>query len=199
MHDEEEDKTPYKVVLNHEGQYSIWPADRENAPGWRDEGRSGARRECLDHIQTVWTDMRPLSLRMHMEQQAQAGEVRTAPVGVPRGSEQRTGEPAGDTLIGQLSNGRHAVATSRYKTASELGECIERGFVLVKFTGTRGGTELGFRLNADHTDTAGADFKDGVGAVRLVGDLTLNDVKVRCVAQIDLQSLAGEGYLEPRS
>src|SRR5437588_5320320 len=97
-----------------------------------------------------------------------------------------------DALIGQLSNGRHAVATSRYETASELGECIERGFVLVKFTGTRGGTELGFRLNSDQTDTTGADFKEGVGSVRLVGELTLNDVKIRCVAQIDLQQLAGK-------
>ena len=192
MHDEEEDKTTYKVVLNHEEQYSIWPADRENAPGWRDEGKTGSKRECLDHIQSVWTDMRPLSLRKQMAQQEQAGTV-------GRASDERFADSAADTLVGRLSNGRHAVATSRYKTASELGDCIERGFVLVKFTGTRGGTELGFRVNPDHTDTTGANFKDGVGTVRVGGDLTLDDVKVRCLAQIDLQSLAGEGYLEPLS
>jgi uncharacterized protein YbdZ (MbtH family) len=196
MHDEEEDNTTYKVVLNQEEQYSIWPADRENAPGWRDEGRTGSKRECLDHIQNVWTDMRPLSLRKHMQQQEKAGTAGTVPVGVGRGSDEHNGDSAIDTLVGRLSHGRHRVVTSRYRTASELGDCVERGFVLVKFTGTRGGTELGFRLNADHTDTTGANFKDGVGTVCLGGDLTLDDVKVRCRAQIDLQSLAGEGYLE---
>jgi MbtH protein len=68
--DENEDTTIYKVVLNHEEQYSIWPADRENALGWRDEGTSGTKQECLDHIDKVWTDMRPLSLRQQMERDA---------------------------------------------------------------------------------------------------------------------------------
>ncbi len=57
----------YKVVLNHEEQYSIWPAYRENAPGWRDAGKQGTKEECLAHIKDVWTDMRPLSLRRHMD------------------------------------------------------------------------------------------------------------------------------------
>ena len=66
--DEQEDKTTYKVVVNHEEQYSIWPAERENALGWRDEGKSGLKTECLEHIKVVWTDMRPLSLRKKMEE-----------------------------------------------------------------------------------------------------------------------------------
>jgi MbtH protein len=65
-HEETEDRTIYKVVLNHEEQYSIWPADRENPLGWRDEGKTGLKQECLDHIKEVWTDMRPLSLRRRM-------------------------------------------------------------------------------------------------------------------------------------
>lgn len=69
--DEEEDKTLYKVVVNHEEQYSIWPADRDNALGWRDGGKSGLKAECLAHIKEVWTDMRPLSLRKRMEELAQ--------------------------------------------------------------------------------------------------------------------------------
>jgi MbtH protein len=64
---DEEDKTLYKVVLNHEEQYSIWPKDRQNALGWFDEGKVGSKAECLEHIDKVWTDMRPLSLRKHME------------------------------------------------------------------------------------------------------------------------------------
>lgn len=70
--DEEEDNTIYKVVINHELQYSIWPAQRENAPGWNDEGTSGTKAECLAHIKEVWTDMRPLSLRKSMEERARS-------------------------------------------------------------------------------------------------------------------------------
>ena len=57
----------YKVVINHEEQYSIWPADRENPPGWKDGGKKGTKAECLAYIEEVWTDMRPLSLRKKME------------------------------------------------------------------------------------------------------------------------------------
>lgn len=59
--------TIYKVVTNHEEQYSIWPADRLNPPGWSDANKSGTEQECLAYIAEVWTDMRPLSLRKHME------------------------------------------------------------------------------------------------------------------------------------
>ena len=65
--DEKEDTTIYKVVVNDEEQYSIWPADRENALGWNDAGKSGTKAECLAYIEEVWTDMRPLSLRKKME------------------------------------------------------------------------------------------------------------------------------------
>jgi MbtH protein len=64
----EEDTTIYKVVVNHEEQYSIWPADRENALGWNDAGKQGTKAECLAYIKEVWTDMRPLSLRKKMQE-----------------------------------------------------------------------------------------------------------------------------------
>lgn len=64
--DSDEDRL-YKVVMNHEEQYSIWPADKANAPGWQDAGKSGTKQECLDYIREVWTDMRPLSLRQKMD------------------------------------------------------------------------------------------------------------------------------------
>lgn len=70
MSEEREDHTIYKVVFNDEDQYSIWPADRENARGWRDAGKSGPKAECLAYIKEVWTDMRPLSLRKKMEEAA---------------------------------------------------------------------------------------------------------------------------------
>lgn len=61
--------TLYKVVVNHEEQYSIWPAQRENALGWKDAGKAGSREQCLAYIEEVWKDMRPLSLRNGMRAQ----------------------------------------------------------------------------------------------------------------------------------
>jgi MbtH protein len=77
--EEQEDETIYKVVVNQEEQYSIWPADRDNPLGWRDVGKSGLKNECLAYIKEVWTDMRPLSLRKKMEEaerQRQAQEAK---------------------------------------------------------------------------------------------------------------------------
>ena len=71
--EDKEIPTMDKVVVNSEEQDSIWPADRENALGWRDAGKSGLKEECLAYIKEVWTDMRPLSLRRQME----ASERRT--------------------------------------------------------------------------------------------------------------------------
>lgn len=67
--DDSEHNTNYKVVVNHEGQYSIWPAERENPVGWKDGGKSGSKAECLAYVKEVWTDMRPLTLRKSMEKQ----------------------------------------------------------------------------------------------------------------------------------
>lgn len=66
MSDEEDDGRVWRVVVNHEEQYSIWPATRDLPLGWREEGKQGSREECLAHIETVWTDMRPLSVRKAM-------------------------------------------------------------------------------------------------------------------------------------
>ncbi|MEF7613135.1 MbtH family NRPS accessory protein [Aquincola sp. MAHUQ-54] len=57
----------WRVVLSDEGRYSIWPDYKEIPWGWRAEGFSGAKQACLDHIEQVWTDMRPLSLRQAMD------------------------------------------------------------------------------------------------------------------------------------
>ena len=70
--DENEDTTIYHVVVNHEEQYSIWPEYKKIPNGWRAVGGSGPKQQCLDYIKEVWTDMRPLSLRKHMEQAARA-------------------------------------------------------------------------------------------------------------------------------
>ena len=71
-HDEDEDTRTYRVVANHEEQYSIWLADKPNPPGWNDAGPTGTKDVCLAYIQEVWTDMRPLSLRKKMDAPAQS-------------------------------------------------------------------------------------------------------------------------------
>ncbi|WP_203786507.1 MbtH family protein [Paractinoplanes rishiriensis] len=66
MSDEDDSRT-YQVVINDEEQYSIWFADREPPAGWRADGVQGTKQDCLAHIEQVWTDMRPRSVRLAME------------------------------------------------------------------------------------------------------------------------------------
>jgi MbtH protein len=65
---DEDNDTIYLVVINHEEQYSIWPEYRDIPKGWQTVGKSGKKTECLNYIEEVWTDMRPLSLRRQMEE-----------------------------------------------------------------------------------------------------------------------------------
>ncbi|MFD0407170.1 MbtH family protein [Kitasatospora sp. NPDC127116] len=64
--DGQRDDDGYVVVTNSEEQYSIWPQGRELPPGWRETGEQGSKEACLAHIDEVWTDMRPLTLRREM-------------------------------------------------------------------------------------------------------------------------------------
>lgn len=57
------DGTRYKVVINAEEQYSIWPYDLECPLGWNALSINGNREECLKYIADTWLDMRPLSIR----------------------------------------------------------------------------------------------------------------------------------------
>lgn len=73
---EEDENEIYKVVVNHEEQYSIWLDYKEIPAGWRAVGKSGPKAECLAYIKEVWTDMRPLSLRKQMaEAEAARGDA----------------------------------------------------------------------------------------------------------------------------
>jgi MbtH protein len=66
----DDDTFDYSVVVNHEDQYSIWPADLDIPAGWQGVGVTGRKADCLAHIETVWTDMRPRSLRQWIDEQA---------------------------------------------------------------------------------------------------------------------------------
>ena len=188
QHTEEEDKTIYKVVVNHEEQYSIWPEKRENPAGWSDVGKVGPKAECLAYIKEVWTDMRPLSLRKKMEEM----EKNPPPPQPPDPA------PQGPSLVDRLCVGDHRIVVSQRPepSAKALKEAIDSGYVRVKFTDTKGGTELGFKVDKDASQVGDANFEDGTGKIRLVGGLTLDYTKVRCIADIDLQTLEGVGHLE---
>lgn len=185
-----EDATIYKVVINHEEQYSIWPESGENPRGWTSVGVIGSKAECLSYIEAAWTDMRPLSLRKAMEQMEQVG---AAP-------EPAQPEPpiVEESLPVRLSRGPQPVELGLRpeKTVDALIRQIETGYVHVRFTGTRGGTELTFPLEPGAADRIKEQIARDEGPLRFSGNLTLDYVPVRCVADIDLSTLAGTGRLE---
>jgi len=187
---DQEDTAIYKVVVNHEEQYSIWPDYKDIPLGWRDVGKSGPKSECLAYIKEVWTDMRPLSLRKKMEEMA-----RNPPPPPPAPDPNR---PREKSLVDRLCEGDHPVEASLRpeRTVKLFKEAIGRNYVHVKFTDTRGGTELGVRMDPNACDFKGADFENCAGAVHIEGGLTLDYVRVRCIADIDLKTLKGKGRLE---
>lgn len=63
----DDEQATFEVVMNHEEQYSIWPASRELPDGWSKVGKQGKRSECLAYIDEVWTDIRPLSMRRRID------------------------------------------------------------------------------------------------------------------------------------
>ncbi len=188
QHSEDEDKTIYKVVMNHEEQYSIWPEYKENPLGWNDAGKMGTKAECLAYIKEVWTDMRPLSLRKKMEEMA-----RNPPPPAPPSTASHE-----ESLVDRLCAGDHPVVVKLRPEPSvkSFKEAIDGGYVRVKFTDTNGGTELGVTVDKEASDLSAANFDEGTGRVRVVGGLTVDYTKVRCIADVDLQTLDGTGHLE---
>ena len=178
---ETEDTTVYKVVINHEEQYSIWPESSENPRGWTSVGVVGSKAECLNYIETAWIDMRPLSLRKAMEEmeQTDAAAEPAQPGPAPAVEE---------SLPVRLSRGPQPVELGLRpdKTVDALIRQIETGYVHVRFTETRGGTELTFPLEPGSTDRIKEQIARGEGPLRVSGKLTLDYVPVRCVADIDL-------------
>ncbi len=102
-------------------------------------------------------------------------------------------------LVQFLCKGDHPVEASlRQKTREAIKECVASGHVQIKFTDTRGGTEIGVPVDRDRSDLRGIENENGPVEIRLVGDLTLDYVPVTCVARIDLATLQGEGHLKVR-
>ena len=73
--DERRDTSTYRVVINDEGQYSIWLAERDLPPGWKEDSKGGTKTACLAYINEVWNDMRPRSLCKRVEEEKAAVKV----------------------------------------------------------------------------------------------------------------------------
>jgi uncharacterized protein YbdZ (MbtH family) len=186
---DKEDHTTYKVVVNHEEQYSIWPDYKQNALGWKDVGKAGSKAECLAYIKEVWTDMRPLSLRKKMEA---LENNPPAPLVAPTSEVKHE-----KSLVDRLCEGKHEVEVGlrAEKTVARFKKAVDSNYVHIKFTKTKGGTELGFPLDKNSSDFTVADFENGKGTAHLEGSLILDYVMVKCVVDIDLSTLQGTGQL----
>jgi len=185
------DDLTYQVVMNHEEQYSIWPVHAEIPAGWKAVELEGSKDECLAHIEKLWTDIRPLSLRACITELASAEP--------PELADELAGiafdEPTPNT-VDQLCTVAHQPVTisCRPATREAFRDAVSRGFVHVRFLTT--GTELGIRLLPDSRLEDSADFTPTEGKIVLRGQLTLDFVPLRFSGSIQLTTLEGTGRLE---
>jgi len=173
--DDQEDTRTYKVVRNDEEQYSIWLADADSPCGWYECGSRGSKAECLEYINQVWTDMRPRSLRLKMEEDAR-----------------RVNE-----LVYPFTQAMHPVAIPWPQAkGSDIENSIARGYLPVAFTEAPELPAVGIQVDQTVTDVSGADFSRETGVIRVEGMGTVYAVgQVRCTATIDLATRTGEGRL----
>ena len=183
MDREAEDTTTYKVIVNHEEQYAIWPEFKEIPAGWRYADKTGTKADCLAYIKEVWVDMRPLSVRQQMDQE---------PTSPPPSTESE--QP---TLVDRLCEGMHTVQiTLRPEmTMQRFKESLNRNHVPIKFTETNGGSEFGIKLDKAACDLSNVDLDNGWGTAHLEGQMSVDFVRVKCVVDIDLPSFEGSGRL----
>ena len=187
---DQDDDAVYAVVVNHEEQYSIWPSGRPLPLGWTPAGKTGRKDECLAYIESVWTDMRPLSVRRRPQ------EAENTVVGDADDHERCEAVPS---LVERLSSGQHPVeaALRPERSAAALKQCIDREYLHIRFVEIGGHTELCINVDKAVSIIHLADFENERGTVHLEGELTLNHVRVRCIVDLDVATLCGMGYLVP--
>ncbi len=175
--DDHDDATTFAVVVNDEEQYSIWNEQRPIPPGWRAEGFKGRKADCLSHIEKVWTDMRPLSVR-----RAIANSSVASPTAPPREA---------DDLVKRLAARQPIVFVGRPQASrEELEAQLTRRRVYVRFDQT--GTELGVRVDDEAAAAARTAMQKGE-PIRLEGELVLNYQRVRFAGELDARELPPKG------
>ena len=182
----------YKVVINHELQYAMWPQHLDNPRGWRDVGIRGAKTECLAYIEKVWTDMRPLSLRHWM------AELHETVYENDYASSDF--EPTGDTLVETLCSSEQAVECVLRPTTDhrQMQAAVADGHVQIRFLHTQGGTELTVRIDRESSELSALIDQDHGNDVILVGELELDFQPLSCRITIDLATFKGSGKLHRR-
>ena len=170
--------TIYTVVVNHEEQYSIWPDYKALPLGWQRAVKTGLKTECLSYIKEVWRDMRPLSLRKKMEELD-----KNPPLPPPSPDRVALCEKS---LVERLCEEEQVVkvALEPEKTVTKFNEALDRDYVHIKFTETKGGTELRFHVDRGGSDFSAGDFDNGNGIVHVEGNATFDYVRVSCAADI---------------
>jgi hypothetical protein len=98
-----------------------------------------------------------------------------------------------DELVKFLSDGSHKVRVDRAKTPEDFRASLDDGFVLVRFTETRGGTTLGVRLDKSRCELGEPGSSN---AVKLIGTLVLNYNEIELTADIDPTTLEGSGFVK---
>jgi hypothetical protein len=102
-----------------------------------------------------------------------------------------------NALVKKLSEGKHEVVIGhRDESYEEIKQRIEDGYIHIKFTQTKGGTELGINVNLDKTNVGDVDFSKGEGSLHIEGTTNLNYNEVRCISDINIKTRKGKGYLE---
>jgi MbtH protein len=174
----------FYVVVNHEEQYSIWPSPEPPA-GWSVVGAPGSRDACLERIETLWTDMRPRSLR---ELMAAAPEPEPEPSAEP--------EPGPD-LVTRLCRDQE-VELELFGPASNelLRERLEQGVIHLRFPATRGETLLAIELDPATRELAAK--LDELDELELCGSLQLDFVDLECRARVEPSSGRGRAALSRR-
>jgi len=195
-----EEDIEYKVVYNQERQYSIWPTWKVDPPGWESDGTVGTKQQCLDHIEKVWTDMRPLSLQNFMKENGLDGprEIKIPPLPQDNIDHFRRPQPPNELVMKLMEE--QDVVIIRYKEGDvpnleKLMRAIEIGYILVKFIHTQGGTELGANIKKSEYNCF-AELIESENIIKIRGFLKLDYTPVILNATISLLNFEGKGHLE---
>lgn len=168
-------KDQYSVVVNDEMQYSIWPEMKPLPGGWKKEGFQGAKESCLEHINKVWTDMRPLSLRKKLEDMALNPSSYLKETKIPQ-----------DDLVDRLCQKQQPVKLDpQVRDIADILKCIDQSFIYIEFSQIEGGTIVGVQIKnfSKKVDESGKEkaFIDGY--------LNLNFTDLELKLEVDLLNM----------